>query len=144
MKNTNTFGVHFMLRKNKETNGKCPIYVRICVNKNRVEMAIKKWLESKDWNEGKGKAKNYRPDLKTLNTQLEEIRATLSTSYMDLVMEKVDFTAETVKNKFLQIGEFAPPPPVSKEAIKTLKWLVKSISLHRIQSKPDFFAFLTN
>ena len=122
MKNTNTFGVHFFLRKNKAVNGHFPIYGKISVNKNKVEMAIKKSLALNDWNEGKGAAKPTKNELKALNTQLEEIRATLASHYMELVMAKVEFKAETVKNKFLQLAEFAATP---KEETKTLKWLVK-------------------
>ncbi len=54
MKTTNTFGVHFILRQSKEVNGKAPIYVRVTVNKSRVEMSIRKYLAFADWNEGKG------------------------------------------------------------------------------------------
>jgi site-specific recombinase XerD len=121
MKNKNTFGVHFLLRKSRPVDGKFPVYARVCVNKSRVEMSIKKSLAPSDWDEGKGAAKQNKKQLKEFNTELEEIRASFVSVYLELVREKADINAEMVKNKFLQIGSFAPPP---KEAIKTLRWLI--------------------
>ena len=49
MKNKNTFGVHFTLRLSRSVNGKFPIYIRIVVNKSRVELALKCFLPKEDW-----------------------------------------------------------------------------------------------
>ena len=44
MKNVNTFGVHFTIRQNKNSENKYTIYVRIVVNKTRAELALKHWV----------------------------------------------------------------------------------------------------
>ncbi|MDO6430936.1 Arm DNA-binding domain-containing protein [Flavitalea sp. BT771] len=35
MRSSNTFGVHFTLRRNRPVNGKSPLYCRITVNGSR-------------------------------------------------------------------------------------------------------------
>lgn len=123
MKNTNSFGVHFVLRRNKAVDGKCPVYVRIIVNKSRVEMTMKKYLAEKDWNTGNGKAKPNSKELKEFNTVLEEVRYNLTTHYQHLVVGGEPIYAETVKNAYLGIGQFSPEKPEETEPEKTLRWL---------------------
>ena len=67
MRSSNTFGVHFTLR-NKEQNGKLPIYARIVVNKTRCELSLKHYLPKNDWNEIKGVVKSKNEELKQLNS----------------------------------------------------------------------------
>ena len=62
MRSNNTFGVHFTLR-NKEQNGKHPVYARITVNKTRCELSLKHNLHKNDWNEIKGIAKPKNEEL---------------------------------------------------------------------------------
>jgi hypothetical protein len=50
MRSSSTFGVHFILRMNKEKDGITPVFVRINVNGARVEMSLKKSVKIADWN----------------------------------------------------------------------------------------------
>ena len=68
MRSSNTFGVHYTLR-NKEQNGKQPIYARIVVNKTRCELSLKHYLPKNDWNEIKGIAKAKNEELKQRQKQ---------------------------------------------------------------------------
>ncbi|HMG11186.1 MAG TPA: Arm DNA-binding domain-containing protein [Mucilaginibacter sp.] len=43
MKAMNTFGVQFILRKDKLKAGKAPIYARITVNGEIIHFAVKQW-----------------------------------------------------------------------------------------------------
>lgn len=125
MKNTNSFGVHFVLRRNKAVDGKCPVYVRIIVNKSRVEMAMKKSLPEKDWNDGKGAAKSNTQQLKEFNSFLEEVRSKLVTHYQEFILHGENVSAEAVKSAYL--GMDADALEILKECTqeKTLLWLVK-------------------
>ena len=82
MRSSNTFGVHFTLR-NKEKNGKRPIYARITVNKTRCELSLKQYLYTNDWNEVKGIAKAKNDSLKQFNSYLEEVRGKLVRYYRE-------------------------------------------------------------
>ncbi len=101
MKNTNTFGAHFFLRRNKSVNGISPVYARIVVNKSKVEMALKKSISNKDWNDGKGTAKPKNDDLKEFNSSLEEVKSKLVKHYQEIVLSGQQVTAELVKNAYL-------------------------------------------
>lgn len=57
MKNTNTFGVHFHLRRNRQINGQCPVVARITVNGTRIELYLKFRISPDDWNAAKGLVK---------------------------------------------------------------------------------------
>ena len=100
MKSSNTFGVHFTLR-NKEQNGKYPIYARIVVSKTRCELSLKYYLRKNDWNEIKGIAKPKNEELKQLNSYLEEIRGKLARHYRELLMQEKEVTAEAVKDAYM-------------------------------------------
>jgi len=105
MRTSNTFGVHFILRMNKEKNGIAPVYARIVVNGNRIEVALKKSLSVGDWNSQKGLAKPKNDDLKIFNNYLEQIRGMMSGYYQELVIAKKLITPEAIKNKFLGVEE---------------------------------------
>ena len=101
MKTTNTFGIHFIVRKNKMINGKVPVYARVTVNGRISEISIKKKILLSNWNIGKGMAKSNSLENKKLNSYLEQIRAQLAGFYQELVLARKVITPEAIKNKFL-------------------------------------------
>lgn len=125
MKSAQTFGVHYVVRLNKESNGKYPIYARIVVNKSRVEMSPKQYISLKDWDGGKGKAKPRTDDLRLLNSYLEEARAKLGMHYRELKLSDDLVTAEVVKSSYLGIQK--------KQDNYTLLWLAQQ---HNAVMKP--------
>jgi hypothetical protein len=44
MTSSGTFGVHFVMRNSKKSNGKSPVCARITVNGTRSVLALKKYL----------------------------------------------------------------------------------------------------
>ncbi|HEY4784663.1 MAG TPA: site-specific integrase, partial [Bacteroidales bacterium] len=101
MTTTNTFGVVFYLKRQKEKNGKAPIYARITVDGQRNEISIKRDIDVDNWNHGKGMAKGKGEEIRTLNTFLEQIRSRMVECYQQLQLKKQLITAVAVKNKFL-------------------------------------------
>lgn len=101
MRSTNTFGIHFTIRKNKIKDGHAPIYVRVTVNEKRVEISLKRHIPVSDWNSIKGIAKGSRSEYKSLNLYLEKIRKMLLENYELLQTSKKLITAQTIKSMFL-------------------------------------------
>lgn len=101
MKTLSTFGVHFIIKKNKINNGIVPIYARVTVNCRISEISIKQKILLNNWNLGRGMAKPNSPDNLNLNSYLEQIRAQLVEYYQELVLNKKVITPEAIKNKFL-------------------------------------------
>jgi hypothetical protein len=56
--------VHFILRPNKNEDGKFSVYARIVVNGTRTEISIKAFVIPDDWNAGKGAAKARSEEFK--------------------------------------------------------------------------------
>src|SRR5580658_1589622 len=98
MRSSNTFGVHFVLRRMAKTHS---IFARITVNGTRCELALKQTIDPSDWNAAKGSAKPKTPALKQLNSLLEEVRAKLVSNYQQLNLAGDFFTAEMLKNAYL-------------------------------------------
>ncbi len=118
MKGKNTFGAHFILRRERSRDGKSPVYARISVNGTRAEITVKAWVNPSEWNESRGAARPKNEELKLLNNYLEDVRGKLFTHYRDLKIDEAVLTAEAVKNSYLGIR-------AGEEPERTLCWLVK-------------------
>lgn len=86
-------------------DNQAPVYCRISVDSQRVEISLKKMIAPEDWNDGKGMARGSRPAIRTLNRYLDEVKARLIECYHELQLEKQLITAEAVKNRFLGVVE---------------------------------------
>ncbi|HTN19788.1 MAG TPA: site-specific integrase [Pelobium sp.] len=105
MRTSNSFGIHFILRMNKQKNGSAPVYARISVNGERIEMSLRKSVKVTDWNSAKGLAKPKTVELKNLNNYLEQTRGMLSGIYQELSLTSDLVTANLIKNRFLGVVE---------------------------------------
>lgn len=105
MKNVNTFGIQFVIRKHRIKDGEAPIYARITVNTSRSEISVKRRIHTDNWNNGKGMAKGKNPEISKLNSYLEQIRSQLTNCYQELVVTKQVLTADKIKNMFLGVEE---------------------------------------
>ncbi|QGY47755.1 site-specific integrase [Maribellus comscasis] len=102
---TATFGVHFVIRKEKAKNGNAPIFARISVNRQRCEVSVKKSITVRDWDSRKGRVKSWKDEYKNLNSFLEQVRTILVEHYQDLVVENEEITPTAVKNRFLGLDD---------------------------------------
>ena len=102
---TATFGVHFVIRKEKAKHGNAPIFARISVNRQRCEVSVKKSIPVKDWDSRKGRVKSWKDEYKNLNSFLEQVRTILVEHYQDLVVENEEITPAAVKNRFLGLDD---------------------------------------
>lgn len=105
MRTTNTFGIQFIIRKNKAKDGLTPIYARITVDSRRVEISLKRWINPDDWNSSKGMARGSREEIKSLNHYLEEVNTRLVECYQEMQVQKRLITADAIKNMFLGIDQ---------------------------------------
>lgn len=101
MRSTNTLGIQFIIRKSKTKNDQAPIYLRITVNGQRLEISLKRWIPINDWNAIKGVAKGSRPEYKSLNLYLEKNRRMILEIYEELQTSKQLITAQAIKSIYL-------------------------------------------
>ncbi len=83
----NTFGIVFYLRRQKEKNGRAPVYARITVDGKRTNVSLKKTIAVDNWSPAKGMAKGNSSEIKQLNTYLEQIRSHMVECYQQLQVQ---------------------------------------------------------
>ena len=104
MKTTNSFGLHFNIRLDKEKKGKAPVFAVVTVNGQKVNMVLQQKITVKCWDIKKGMGKANTAEGKEANSYLEQIRQSIGDCYRDLQVQRKVITAELVKAAFLRTG----------------------------------------
>jgi len=101
-----TFNLLFFIKKNKiRTNGTAPIYLRITVDGRAAEIAAKRYIDPKKWDNKAQKAVGNGQEAKTLNAYLKILEQEVY-DYHYLMLKEEDFvTAESLKSKLLGTQE---------------------------------------
>ena len=95
-----TFKVLFYLKKGSEKkNGEVMIMARITIDGKLCQFSTKQSIQPENWNVVAGKAKGR--DAGKINSQLDDIRASLNTIYHEMQRRDNYVTAEKVTNEFL-------------------------------------------
>lgn len=106
MKNTNTFGIQFVIRIFKQGKSKqANVYARITVNGRRAEISLKQKVDPEAWDDSKGRAKGKSEEIIKLNNYIERIRTLIADGYHDLVQQRKPVTVDSVKSLFLGCDE---------------------------------------
>ncbi len=88
-----------MIRKNDQA----PIYARITVNGGRTEFSLNKFYPIKDWDGKMSRARGRTAHARTLNDELDNTYADITSSYKELCKEGKFITAQVVKARYLGI-----------------------------------------
>ena len=84
---TVTLGVRFRLRTNRLRDEKAPLYLTITVNQKRCDIALKRDVKIADWHNIKGMAKPKTPELKELNSYLEQVRGKIVRHFQEMQLQ---------------------------------------------------------
>lgn len=101
MKTSQSFGVHFTIRKGREKDGKTAVYASITINKEKVLIALKRFVDVDSWDKGHGCVKVRLPEAKETNAYLEEVKFTITSYYQQLQIAGKEITPQLVKAYFL-------------------------------------------
>ena len=85
---------------NKKT-GLIPIFLRVTIDDQHVEISAKRSWDPTQWETEVGKAKCTKEDARTLNTYLDKLRAKLNKQFNQLLSGDGPVTVELLKNAFL-------------------------------------------
>lgn len=97
-----TFNLLFFIKKNKiRTNGSAPIYLRITVDGKAAEIAAKRYIDPKKWDNKSQKAVGYSQESKTLNSYLKTLEQQVYDFHYLMLKEEDFVTAESLKSKLL-------------------------------------------
>ena len=102
MKQTNTFGIHFVIRSsNQQKNAMASVFARISVNGRKSEISFRAKVSAKQWDQVKGKAKGRQENIIKLNNYIERVRSLITDCYHQLIQQREPVTVETVKSLYL-------------------------------------------
>ena len=97
-----TFNLLFFIKKNKiRTNGTAPIYLRITIDGKAAEIAAKRYIDPKKWDNKSQKAVGNSQEAKTLNSYLKTLEQKVYDFHYLMLKEEDFVTAESLKSKLL-------------------------------------------
>jgi integrase/recombinase XerD len=101
MKTNNTFSIMLLCRPSKKDVSEGLIYVRITVNGEQTEISLKEKIPVKHWNLMKQHVDGRSPQIKALNTHLDNVKFKIKEKYRSLLDKEVTITAQIMKNAYL-------------------------------------------
>lgn len=91
---------HLRLDKMNPVTQEAPIYLRITVNRKRVNLSINRAVNPERWKQTEQLQKARKTEDRELSFYMESIRSRLKEVERELLESKVPITAETIKNAF--------------------------------------------
>ncbi len=101
-----SFSQLFYLKgKHVEKDVKVPIYLRLTVNGQRIELSISRKVDPEKWNPKAAKMRGTNQEAIELNQFLDTVRSRINKIQRQLVEDNDLFTAADIKNLYLGKGE---------------------------------------
>lgn len=96
------FSHSFQLKQGKNLpNGTAPIYLRITIGEDRVELSTKKYVLPQRWNAAMQKVSGTGEDVRSINTYLKTMEQEVFQAHQALILENKEVTASNLKAKLL-------------------------------------------
>ena len=105
MKNAVSFGICFIPKSSKAKNGTAPLYARITVNGERIELSLKRRITINLWNEKRSRLKGHSEESKQVNRSLDRIYNKVYEAFRQLQEENKLLTAKTVKARYMGLDD---------------------------------------
>jgi len=101
MRSSKTFSVIFWINQKKATNNQCLVYVRVTINKKRLNISLKRKVPVDLWNSKTRRLNGNSSKVKDINNFLDEANGRLFQIYQDLKYEGEFITTDLVKSRYL-------------------------------------------
>lgn len=97
-----TFGILFHIRNaKKRKDGTVPIYLRITIEGQRTEFAIKRYIKPERWNSKAGRAKGTNDESREINDYIHVIEKKIRKVYKELIDEDIELiTGSAIINRY--------------------------------------------
>ena len=100
-----TFSILFWIKKNRIKNGKGPIYARVTINGNRIEISTQREASVFEWNAGSQTARGKSNEAKMLNFDLAFIKTKILSCRSRLEARNEIITIESLKKEYTGVIE---------------------------------------
>ncbi|ALM08263.1 integrase [Sediminicola sp. YIK13] len=101
MRTTSTFSILFWLYAKRIKNNQAPLYARITIDGKKLNISLKRRIDTKLWCPEKQRAKGSGTNTKGINLYLNEVHSKLFQCYQELRAADKRITTQTIKSKFL-------------------------------------------
>src|SRR6185437_3026161 len=96
------FSHSFQLKPAKSLpNGTAPIYLRITVDDDRVELSTKRYVLPQRWNAAMQKVTGTSEEVRAINIHLKAMEQEVYQAHQALILENKEVTASNIKAKLL-------------------------------------------
>jgi len=107
---TNSFALSFQLKRAKaQPSGNVPIYLRITIESNRIEITTKRSINPELWNATAQKVIGNSDDARSVNKHLKTLEQNAYELYRDMLDRKMPITAQTFRDRLNGIENITPP-----------------------------------
>lgn len=100
MRTLSTFSILFWVYTKRSKNNQAPIYARITVNKKKLNISLKRRVETRLWNNQKQRINGTGEKARNINHYLDEVYAKLFQCYQELRSENKSITPQTIKLRY--------------------------------------------
>lgn len=101
-KKRNTFNVVCLIRKNRVMkNGQVPLFMRITVNSNVVDIPIAGSVNPSQWSQAQGKTRGNSREAQELNYNIQSVKSRIHQIFCDLGLAGKPITAQIIKDIYL-------------------------------------------
>ena len=118
-----TFGLLFYVKRSKMIgNGTAPVYLRVTVDGERIEISSKRYVNPDKWNANAQKLNGTGEEVRSLNNYLKTLEHQVYEIHRQLIEKKLPLTAVNLKNALLK-----------KDEVTTSKMLIPIFKEHNRQ-----------
>jgi len=98
------FSMSFQLKQSKSlSNGTAPIYLRITIGDDRVELSTKRYVLPDKWSSTMQKVAGTGEEARAINSYLKTMEQEVFQAHQALALEGKEITASNIKNRLLGI-----------------------------------------
>lgn len=101
MRNSVTFGIVFIPKSSKAKNGKAPLYARITLNGERIELSLQRRITLILWDERKSRLRGCSAESIQVNGSLDRIYNKIYESFRQLQNENKLLNVSAIKQRYL-------------------------------------------
>jgi site-specific recombinase XerD len=103
--NTTASVLFYIKRSKANTDGICPIYVRVTILTKRFEFSSNKYIDPVRWSSEGSKVKGSNEDTRSINNHLENIKSKVLDAEKKLFKKDIALTSENLKNELFGIQD---------------------------------------
>lgn len=101
MRTTSTFSILFWVYLKRIKNNQAPLYARITVDGKKLNISLKRRIDTRLWNANKQRIKGNSQTARDFNQYLNEVHSELFQCYHELRADDRRITPQAIKSKFL-------------------------------------------